>query len=87
MIFSSKFFLAAAVLGLALVGISVDPGLLSYLLDSGYWKFFVLHFWTVSLSLVVGIALGVGLAQSRKGRNRSGPDSGSDPNRSHPFNK
>jgi len=91
MIFSKPFFVMAAVLGIVIVGISIDPELLSLVLKFEYGKLFSSHFWTISAFLLVGIGLVIVRKQSRKqrGRNRDQePPSRVDTYRSsHPYNK
>ena len=91
MIFSRNFFIVAGVLGIALVGISLDPGLVSGVLGFGYAKFFSLHFWALTLALLIGFGLLVAV-KYRKGKKRGqhDDDEPSTDNRfhsSHPFNK
>jgi hypothetical protein len=90
MIFSRNFFIVAGVLGIALVGISLDPGLISSVLGFGYAKFFRLHFGALTLVLLIVFGLLVAL-KSRKGKKRDhDDDEPSADNRfhsSHPFNK
>ncbi|HET9177820.1 MAG TPA: hypothetical protein VFQ24_05620 [Terriglobia bacterium] len=88
MIFSTKFFVAAAVLGIALAGISIDPALLDLVSQFEYARLLGPHYRAVSVSVVLVVGL-LGLRQYRKGRNRrrgQGPED--DLYRSsHPFNK
>jgi F0F1-type ATP synthase assembly protein I len=91
MIFSRNFFIVAGVLGAAFVGISLDPGLVGGVLGFGYARFFSLHFWGMTLALLIGFGLLVAL-KSRKGKKRDQDDDDEPPadNRfhsSHPFNK
>jgi hypothetical protein len=91
MIFSGKFFVVAALLGIALVGISVDPELPSIAMGFDYGKFLSSHLGTVSLTSLIGIGLVIGLSIPRKrGKRDRDQGSPSDPDRyggSHPFNK
>lgn len=89
MIFSRNFFIVAGVLGFALVGISLDPGLISSVLGFGYARFFSLHFWAITVALLIVFGLLVAL-KSRKEKKRDQDDEPSADNRfhsSHPFNK
>jgi hypothetical protein len=91
MIFSWKFFGAAAVLGIVLLGISIDPELPRLALEFDYGKFLDSHTWTVSLTVLIGIGLVIGLMNfTRRGNRDEDQGSPSDPGRyggSHPFNK
>ncbi|HEX5412170.1 MAG TPA: hypothetical protein VFZ27_09930 [Terriglobia bacterium] len=90
MIFSTKFFVAAGILGIALAGISIDPALLNLVSQLHYARLLDPHYRTVSASLAVVVGL-IGLrryskARSRKRNQQSALDT--DPYRgSHPFNK
>ncbi|HEV2247997.1 MAG TPA: hypothetical protein VGW37_15200 [Terriglobia bacterium] len=87
MIFSTKFFVAAAVLGIALAGISIDPALLDLVSQFHFAKLLDPHYRAGAVGLAVVIAL-LGLRRYRKARDRK-RDSGSedDYRGSHPFNK
>lgn len=88
MIFSTKFFVAAAVLGIALAGISIDPALLNLVSQSDFAKLLEPHYRAGAVGLAVVIAL-LGLRQYSKARGRK-RESGSEHDSyraSHPFNK
>lgn len=87
MIFSTKFFVAAAVLGIALAGISIDPALLDLVSQSHVAKLLDPQYRAGAVGLAVVIAL-LGLRQYSKARDRKrdfGPED--DYRSSHPFNK
>lgn len=88
MIFSSKFFLTAAVVGIALAGISIDPALLSFVSQLHYARLFDPQYRVVSIPVAVVVGL-IGLGQYRKRKNlRREQRSEADLYRSsHPFNK
>ena len=88
MIFSTKFFVAAAVLGIALAGISIDPALLNLVSQSDFAKLLDPHYRAGAVALAVVIAL-LGLRRYSKARDRKrdfGPEDDSYGG-SHPFNK
>jgi len=91
MIFSGKFFVLAAVLGIALVGISIDPELPNLALEFDYGKFLGSHLGTVSLASLIGIGLVIGLRNFRRRGNRNGDQGsasqGGSYRSSHPYNK
>lgn len=91
MIFSRQFFIVAAVLGLALVGFSLDPKLLHIIFEFDYWKLLNSHFWTVSLSFLIGIGIVIAMKESGRGkdraRNRNLPSGRGSHRSSHPYNK
>ena len=87
MIFSTKFFVAAAVLGIALAGISIDPALLDLVSQSHVAKLLDPHYRAGAIGLAVVIAL-LGLRRYSKARDRKRDRGSEDDYRSsHPFNK
>lgn len=91
MIFSWKFFVGAAVLGTAILGVSIDPELLSLAMGFDYGKFLSSHLGSVSLASLIGIGLVIGLRNFRKRGNRNGDQGsasqGGSYRSSHPYNK
>ncbi len=91
MIFSGKFFVLAALLGIALVGISIDPELPSIVMGFDYGGFLSSHLGSVTLTSLIGIGLVIGLRISRKRGNRNGDQGsasqGGSYRSSHPYNK
>ena len=87
MIFSTKFFVAAAVLGIALAGISIDPALLNLVSQSDFARLLDPHYRAGAVALALVIAL-LGLRQYSKARDRKRDlESEDDSLGSHPFNK
>ncbi len=88
MIFSTKFFVAAAVLGIALAGISIDPALLNLVSQSDFARLLEPHYRAGAVALAVVIAL-LGQRQNSKARDRKRDLESEDDSYggSHPFNK